>query len=54
MDLVWSGGGLLDLKWTAEFAGLGHVGLNLNFLTPDYGSRVYLAASSPTPSSSRT
>ncbi len=44
MDLVWSGGGLLDLKWTAEFAGLGHVGLNLNFLTPDYGSRVYLAA----------
>ena len=44
MDLVWTGGGLLDLKWTAEFAGLGHVGLNLNFLTPDYGSRVYLAA----------
>ena len=44
MDLVWSGGGLLDLKWTAEFAGLGHVGLNLNFLSPDYGSRVYLAA----------
>ena len=44
MDLIWTGGGLLDLKWTAEFAGLGHVGLNLNFLTPDYGSRVYLAA----------
>jgi epoxyqueuosine reductase QueG len=44
MDLVWTGGGLLDLKWTAEFAGLGHVGLNLNFLSPDYGSRVYLAA----------
>jgi ferredoxin len=44
MDLVWTGGGLLDLKWTAEFAGLGHVGLNLNFLSPDYGSRVYLIA----------
>jgi len=43
-DLVKSGGGLLDLKYTAEFAGLGHVGLNLNFLTPEYGSRVYLAA----------
>ena len=42
MDLKWSGAGLLDLKWTAEFAGLGHVGLNLNFLSPEYGSRVYL------------
>lgn len=44
MDLKWTGAGLLDLKWTAEFAGLGHVGLNLNFLTPDHGSRVYLGA----------
>ena len=44
MDVIWTGGGLLDLKWTAEFAGLGHVGLNLNFLTPEYGSRVYLGA----------
>lgn len=44
MDLRWTGAGLLDLKWTAEFAGLGHVGLNLNFLTPEYGSRVYLGA----------
>jgi ferredoxin len=44
LDLHQTGGGLLDLKWTAEFAGLGHVGLNLNFLTPEYGSRVYLGA----------
>ncbi len=44
LDLKFSGAGLLDLKWTAEFAGLGHVGLNLNFLTPEYGSRVYLGA----------
>ena len=44
MDLHHNGGGLLDLKWTAEFAGLGHVGLNLNFLSPEYGSRVYLGA----------
>lgn len=44
LDLKWTGAGLLDLKWTAEFAGLGHVGLNLNFLTPEYGSRVYLGA----------
>jgi ferredoxin len=44
LELHTTGGGLLDLKWTAEFAGLGHVGLNLNFLTPEYGSRVYLGA----------
>ena len=44
LDLKWTGAGLLDLKWTAELAGLGHVGLNLNFLTPEYGSRVYLGA----------
>ncbi len=44
MDLKFSGAGLLDLKWTAEFAGLGHVGLNLNFLSPEYGSRVYIIA----------
>jgi ferredoxin len=44
VDLKWTGAGLLDLKWTAEFAGLGHVGLNLNFLTPEYGSRVYIGA----------
>ncbi len=39
-----TGAGLLDLKYVAEFAGLGHVGLNLNFLTPEYGSRVYMGA----------
>lgn len=44
MDLKYSGAGLLDLKWTAEHAGLGHVGLNLNFLSPEYGSRVLLGA----------
>lgn len=43
-DITPAGAGLLDLKWTAEFCGLGHVGLNLNFLSADYGSRVYLAA----------
>ena len=37
-------GGLLDLKYAAEFAGLGHVGLNLNFLTPEFGPRVYIGA----------
>lgn len=41
-DLKRSGAGLLDFKHVAEFAGLGHIGLNLNFLTPDYGSRVYI------------
>jgi hypothetical protein len=43
-DLKRSGAGLLDFKYVAEFAGLGHVGLNQNFLTPDFGSRVYLGA----------
>ena len=42
LDIKASGAGLLDLKWTGEFAGLGHVGLNHNFLSPKYGSRVYL------------
>jgi ferredoxin len=41
-DLKRSGAGLLDFKHVAEFSGLGHIGLNLNFLTPEYGSRVYL------------
>ena len=38
------GAGLMDLKYVGEAAGIGHVGLNLNFLTPDHGSRVYLGA----------
>lgn len=34
--------GTLDLKWVCEAAGIGTVGLNLNFLSPNYASRVYL------------
>ena len=44
LNIKSTGAGLLDLKWTGEFSGLGHVGLNLNFLSPEYGSRVYLCA----------
>ncbi|NUQ35252.1 MAG: hypothetical protein HUU29_09960 [Planctomycetaceae bacterium] len=44
LDIKPTGAGLLDLKWTAEFCGLGHVGLNLNFLSAEYGSRVYIVA----------
>jgi ferredoxin len=34
--------GTLDLKWVCEEAGIGTVGLNLNFLSPNYASRVYI------------
>lgn len=34
--------GTLDLKWVCEEAGIGTVGLNLNFLSPNFASRVYL------------
>lgn len=42
MELQRSPAGPLDFKWVAEQAGIGTVGLELNFLTPDYGPRVYI------------
>lgn len=42
MNMQKSAAGVLDFKWVAEEAGIGTVGLNQNFLTPEHGSRVYL------------
>lgn len=42
MNMQRSAAGILDFKWVAEEAGIGTVGLNLNFLTPEHGSRVYI------------
>ena len=44
MDLQRAPAGPLDLKWVCEEAHIGQVGLDLNFLSPDYGARVYLGA----------
>jgi len=44
MDLQRAPAGTLDLKWVCEEANIGQVGLDLNFLSPDYGARVYLGA----------
>ncbi len=44
MDLQRAPAGTLDLKWVCEEANIGQVGLDLNFLSPGYGARVYLGA----------